>query len=294
MAGKDYYKLLEVDRSASEAEIKKSFRRLAKKYHPDVNPGNKAAEEKFKEITEAYAVLSDAEKRKRYDTMGPEGFQSGFDFSDFFRNAGRGSDGQRTYHWSSGGGQEFNFDLSGLEDIFGSFFGGRRDGFSQARTPRETTYNLDVDFLTAARGGEVDLSLDGDRVRVKIPAGVDTGQTIRLPGKKILLQLHVQADSRFDRKGNDIYIDTPVSLSEALLGASIEVPTIDGSANVTLPPGTSSGQKLRLKGKGVPGRDGKRGDQYIRILISVPKKIDARSKELIEEFAKRNPENPRI
>src|SRR6266850_2089950 len=121
MAGKDFYKILGVERSATEVDIKKAFRKLAKKYHPDVNPGNKQAEEKFKEITEAYAVLSDKDKRRQYDTVGPEGFQSGFDFSDLFRGGYRPGGGSKTYQWSSGSGQDFHFDVSGLEDIFGTF-----------------------------------------------------------------------------------------------------------------------------------------------------------------------------
>jgi DnaJ-class molecular chaperone len=152
--------------------------------------------------------------------------------------------------------------------------------------------------LTAVRGGEVEVQIGGDRKRITIPGGVESGQTIRLPGKKrgrhdTYISLFVQPHPSFQREGDDIVVEIPVSISEAALGASIEVPTIDGSAKVTLPPGTSSGQKLRLKGKGVYRRGGGRGDQYVRVAVTVPKNLDARSKELLAEFAKLNPDIPR-
>jgi curved DNA-binding protein len=290
MSGKDYYKILGVDRAAGEAEIKKAYRKLAKQYHPDLNPGNKAAEEKFKELTEAYAVLSDADKRRQYDAVGPEGFRSDFDFSQFFRGGFRPQPGQRSYHFSTGQGRGFNFDFGGLEDIFGSMFGGF-PGAGAASEP-DPEYEVSIDFLTAVRGGEIEVNLSGDRVRAKIPPGVDTGQRIRLPGKgrrDVYLTLRVRPDPRFERQGDDIVVEAPVAVTEAILGGEIEVPTIDGTSAVKLPPGTSSGAQLRLKGKGVRGRHGVRGDQYVRIRIVVPKDLDSKSKELIREFAKRNP-----
>ncbi len=299
MAGKDYYKILGVERSASETEIKKAYRKLAKQYHPDLNPQNKQAEEKFKEITEAYAVLSDTEKRKQYDALGPDGFHSGFDFSEF-SGGFRPRPGQRTYHFSSGKGATFNFDMGGLEDIFESILGGKRASqqqWGQGPETKEETYQLEIDFLTAVKGGEIEVPLRGERKRVKIPAGVENGQTIRLPGVKgrgdIFLSLQVNFHPQFTREGDDILVELPVTIVEAALGAKIDVPTIDGTAQVQLPPGTSSGQKLRLKSKGVYLRDGRRGDQYVRISIVTPKHIDARSKELLQEFAKRNPQNLR-
>lgn len=307
MPGKDFYKILGVDKSASEAEIKKAYRKLAKKYHPDINPGDKKAEEKFKELTEAYAVLSDANKRRQYDAVGPDGFQSGFDFSEFFGRGFRPRPGQRTYHFSSGPGGGFNFDMGGLEDIFGSFFGGGgfgsagvgSRGFRRGPTaqPRDVTYEVEIDFLTSVKGGDMEVNLQGGRKRVKIPAGVKTGQKIRLAGSggqgDIYLHLNIRPHPRFQRDRDNIIVEVPVTVAEAALGAKIEVPTIDGTAQVKLPSGTSSGQKLRLKSKGVYHRSGGRGDQYVKIQIVIPKKLDSRSKKLIQEFADRNPQNPR-
>ncbi|MFH1263686.1 MAG: DnaJ C-terminal domain-containing protein [Pseudomonadota bacterium] len=299
MPGKDFYKILGVDQSAGEGEIKKAYRKLAKQYHPDINPGNKGAEDKFKEITEAYAVLSDPQKRKQYDAVGPDGFDSGFDFSQFFGGGFRPRSGQRVYHFSGRGG-DFNLDMGGLEDIFGSLFGGGGgfQGFpQQERVPQAETYQLEVDFLTAVRGGEVEVSIDGGRKRIRVPAGIESGQTIRLAGKgkrkgDTLLAITVKPHRQFRREGDDIEMDAPVTIPEAVLGGTIEVPTIDGTSKVELPAGTSSGRKLRLRGKGVYRRDGGRGDQYVRIQVAVPKKLDSRSKELIEEFQKLNPGRP--
>ncbi|MCB0308787.1 MAG: J domain-containing protein [Bdellovibrionales bacterium] len=299
MASKDYYNILGVPKGASEKELKKAYRDLAKKYHPDVNPGNKTAEDKFKEVTEAYAVLSDPKKRKQYDMMGSEGFKSDFDFSEFFRgNPFGGQKGQRgggqyqTYNFGGGRGGSFHFDMGGLEDIFEPLFGGnygQRYKGSSAKPPQQ--YILEVDFLTAAKGGEVEVALGGQKKHVKIPAGIESGQTLRLASASgtTHLKIQVQPHHLFVRKGSDIYVDAPISVVQAILGGEVSVPTIDGSATLTLPPGTSSGQKLRMKGKGTASRSGPRGDQYVTIQIKVPKSIDAKSKELIEEFSKRNP-----
>lgn len=296
MAAKDFYQTLGVAKSATEAEIKKAYRALAKKYHPDVNPGNKEAEDKFKEVTEAYAVLSDADKRKQYDRMGAQGFQSGFDFSDFMRGnpfgggAGRGR-GQ-AYDFSGGQGGSFHFDMGGLEDIFEPLFGGNFGQRQRGRAAHEPqTYKLDVDFLTAAKGGDVDVVLGGEKKTIHIPAGVSSGQTLRLPKKgsipEVLVALQVGAHPDFAREGDDIYVDARVPVSKAILGGAVEVATIDGPANLTLPAGTSSGQKLRMRGKGVHRRDGTRGDQYVTVHIRVPKDLDEETKKLIEDFAQR-------
>ncbi len=318
MAGKDFYKILGVEKTASVDEIKKAYRKLAKKWHPDVNQGDKAAEEKFKEITEAYAVLNDPNKRRQYDAMGPDGFQSGFDFSEFFRGGFRpgAGGGQRTYHFSGDRGG-FNFDVGGLEDIFESLFSGgigqgRAHGFQPGagfypggnmRATPSTTYQMDVDFVTAAKGGEVDLALEGERVRVTIPAGVENGQKIRLAGKgrraptgqrgDLYISLRVQPHSTFTRKGSDIHLEVPVTIAEAGLGSTLQVPTLDGTSEVSLPAGTSSGSSLRLRGKGAFNRQGGRGDQYIKVKIVLPKKLNSKSMELLKEFEKLNPGNPR-
>ena len=302
MAGKDFYKILGVERGATKDEIKKAYRALARKYHPDVNKDNKAAEEKFKEVTEAYAVLSDDQKRKQYDAVGPDAFRSGFDYSEFFRGGFR--PGQQQYY-STGGGQGFHFDFGGLEDIFEGMFSGGRSGYAGQRAhavPRDTTYQMDIDFLTSVKGGEVDVQIEQERVRVTIPPGIESGQKIRLAGKgqrspagrgDLYISLQVKPHSRFQRKGDDIYLTVPVTIAEAALGADLEVDTIDGKSNMKLPPGTSGGQKLRLKSKGVYQRSGKRGDQFVTVSIAIPKKLDRKSKALIKEFEERNPINPR-
>lgn len=318
MAGKDFYKMLGVERTATQEKIKKAYRKLAKKYHPDVNQGNKAAEEKFKEITEAYAVLSDTAKRKQYDALGPDGFHSDFDFSRFSGGGFRPRPGQRVYHFSTGsGGRGFNFDFSGLEDIFGSFFGGGGDpmqsfggradptrSFAGGRVPTsDLTYEMAIDFLTAVKGGEVEVAVEGERIRVQIPPGVESGQKIRLAGRgrpapgtargDLFISLTVRPHKQFERNGDDIHVELPVTVTEAALGSTIAVPTIDGTSEVTLPAGSSSGRKLRLKGKGVYRRTGGRGDLYVKVSIVVPKKLDKKSKELLKEFARRNPGDPR-
>ena len=391
---KDYYELLGVKKNASAEDIRKAFRKLARKYHPDVNPGDKAAEEKFKAISEANDVLSDPKKRKIYDQVGfysdnidpaaaeayarggaTGGFPGGgaqhdqggvhfdfggFDFSDLINNAGRG---ERT----SGGGS--------FRDIFGSMFGGGRGRPSEEEGPEPGTdleYQVNVPFWTAIRGGVMRLNISrqdvcpqchgqgaleapgkcpecngtgqitqtGGRMKfnvqcprchgtgknlttcptcrgdgtisktepleVRIKAGTRDGQRIRLPGKGNAgahggtpgdLYAIIRAGDHpvFHRDGDDISLTVPVSATEAALGAKIEVPTIDGRALLKIPPGTQSGQKLRLREKGVPSatREGVRGDEIVEINVHVPMPRDERTKELLRELAKLNPEDPR-
>ena len=303
MAQKDFYELLGVGKTASEAEIKKAYRKLAKKYHPDVNPDDKTAEETFKEITEAYAVLSDAQKRKQYDTMGASGFQSGFDYSDFFKGGWQSSgSGGRNYHFGGGRGGGFDFDMGGLEDIFEPLFGGaygqRFQGGRGARGARQRqapaqTFQLDIEFLQAVKGGEIDIDVGGQRKRVTIPKGIKSGQKIRLSGAgsqggDLYIELRVKPHPEFERKGDDIYLRQNLPLETAALGGKIEVQTIDGASTLSIPEGTSSGMKMRLKSKGVYKTNGKRGDQYVELMIQLPKKLNKKSKELIKEFAKLN------
>jgi molecular chaperone DnaJ len=399
-AKKDYYEILGVRKSASAEDIRKAFRKLARKYHPDVNPGDKSAEEKFKAISEANDVLSDPKKRKIYDQVGfysdnidpataeayaraggaggGEGFTGGFpggasqggqggvqfdfggfDFSDLAGNAARGQK-------SSGSGS--------FRDIFSGIFGGGRGGAPEEGPEPGTDleYQVNVPFWTAIRGGVMRLNITrqevcsqchgsgaleapgkcpecngtgqitqtGGRMKfnvqcprchgtgknlttcptchgegtvtktepleVRIKPGTRDGQRIRLPGKGNAgyhggapgdLYAIIRAGDHpiFHRDGDDISLTVPVSSSEAALGAKIEVPTIDGRALLKIPPGTQSGQKLRLREKGVPSatRDGVRGDEIVEIKVTVPMPRDERTKELLRELAKLNPEDPR-
>ena len=391
---KDYYGTLGVKKTATSDEIRKAFRKLARKHHPDVNPGDKKAEEKFKEISEANDVLSDEKKRKIYDQVGfysdnidpaaaeaaarggygggggrPGGGRGGqevpfdfggFDFSDFQAGAGR------TGAQQSGGG------FGGFKDIFsGMFSGGQRTRGSQPGTDIE--YQVSVDFWTAVRGGVAKLEItrqevcptckgkattggsmecpechgsgqvtqmggrmkfniqcprcggagkvqnacrtcDGagvvsrtEPLEFRIKPGTRDGQRIRLAGKgnagtdggpagDLYLVIKAGTHAVFTRNGDDTYVTVPVTISEAALGAKIDVPTIDGRTQLKIPPGVQTGQKLRLREKGVPSasREGMRGDQIVEVKIVVPKVQDERSKEILREFAKLNPEDPRV
>src|SRR5579872_3151781 len=404
---KDYYEILGVKKSASADDIRKAFRKLARKYHPDVNPGDKSAEEKFKALSEANDVLSDPKKRKIYDQVGfysdnidpataeayaragrsegapgggfPGGFPGGgaqnggqgvpfdfggFDFSDLIDNAQRG---RKSSGGSSGGG---------FRDIFGSIFGGGHGaGRAAEEGPEPGTdleYQVNVPFWTAIRGGVLRLNItrqdvcshchgqgsleapgkcpecngtgqitqtggrmkfnvacprcqgtgknisrcptchgDGtvsrtEPMEVRIKPGTRDGQRIRLAGKgnagahggtagDLYVIIRIEPHPVFRRDGDDIYLTVPVSATEAALGAKIEVPTIDGRALLKIPPGTQSGQKLRLREKGVPSatKEGVRGDEIVEITITVSMPHDERTKELLRELAKLNPEDPR-
>jgi molecular chaperone DnaJ len=401
---KDYYELLGVKKSASADDVRKAFRKLARKYHPDVNPGDKTAEEKFKVISEANDVLSDPKKRKIYDQLGfysdnidpaaadayarggPTGAGgfggfpggqpggggnagqgvpfdfSGFDFGDMYEG---GSTRSRTSTAGSGG----------FRDIFSSMFGGGRGGAVAQEGPEpgsDLEYQVNVPFWTAIRGGVMRLNITrqdtcsnchgngvieqpgvcpqckgkgtieqtsgrmkfnvtcprchgtgknvttcpvchGEGVvgrteplEVRIKAGTRDGQRIRIPGKGNAgthggsagdLYVIIRAENHpvFRREGDDIYVTVPVTATEAALGAKIEVPTIDGRALLKVPPGTQSGQKLRLREKGVPSatKEGARGDEIVEVKITVPMPRDEKTKELLRELAKLNPEDPR-
>jgi molecular chaperone DnaJ len=395
---KDYYEILGVKKSASEDDIRKAFRKLARKYHPDVNPGDKSAEEKFKAISEANDVLSDPKKRKIYDQLGfysdnidpaaaeayarggptgaggfggfpggqpgggagAGGFDfSGFDFGDMF---------------GGGGGQRITGGGGGFRDIFGSIFGGGRGAAAQQgpEPGSDLEYQVNVPFWTAIRGGVMRLNITRQDVcgnchgsghieqpgvcpqchgkgtieqsanrmkfnmpcprcggtgknvsvcpvchgegvvgrteplEVRIKAGTRDGQRIRIAGKGNAgghggqpgdLYVIIRAGDHpvFRREGDDIYVAVPITASEAGLGAKVEVPTIDGRAQLKIPPGTQSGQKLRLREKGVPSatKEGVRGDEIVEVKITVPMPRDEKTKELLRELAKLNPDDPR-
>jgi molecular chaperone DnaJ len=370
----DYYELLGVPRKASVKDIRVAFRKLARKYHPDLNPGDKAAEEKFKQIQEAYDVLSDSKKRQMYDQYGfysenlpPGGYPGShdsasdpgvnFDFGGFDFGGGTGT---------AGGGASFR-------DLFSQFFGGRSSAATEPEHEPggDLEYQLEIDFWDAVRGAVKKLSItrmdacetchgtgaigspqtcptchgtgaiqqaagkmrfnvpcnrcggtgklrtpcrtcggEGrvrrtETIEVRIPAGVAHGGRVRVPGKgsagtmgapagDLYLRVMVRPHPFFERRGNDLYTKVPVTVSEATLGAKIEVPTIDGRSLVKIPPGTNSGSTLRLREKGVPSaRTIARGDQYVEVQVIVPKRTDERVRNLMKELDRIEPEDPR-
>lgn len=292
MAEKDYYEILGVKKTASEAELKKAYRDLAKKYHPDKNKGNKEAENKFKEISEAYAVLSDKEKRDQYDRLGREAFGpgganpfAGFDFSEFMGGGGRGRRAS-----SSGGRRSTTIDFT---DIFGDLFGGgggRGGGGFEAAPEPELQAEVTIDFRDAILGSTIGLQVNGDTLKVKIPEGIRDGQKIRVPrkGQAVQLTVHVRPHPFFDRRGDDIYIDLPVTIGEAIRGAEVDAPTIHGPVRMRIPPGTQGGRVMRLSGKGVKKKSGA-GDHYSRIMIVVPPAAPAEAVDAIEQAYTDNP-----
>jgi molecular chaperone DnaJ len=376
----DYYELLGVSRKATTKDIRASFRKLARKYHPDLNPGDKSAEEKFKQLQEAYDVLSDTKKRQMYDQVGfysdnyqpgapPSGNESSggpnvnFDFNGFDFGTGAGSPGAAG---GVGGGASFR-------DLFSQFFRGGARGaeYEVEQEPGgDLEYQIEIDFWDAVRGAVKKLQItrmeacetchgtgavgspqtcptcggsgtiqqaagkmrfnvpctrcggtgklrtvcktcggEGrirrtETIDVRIPAGVASGSRVRVPGKgnagtmgapagDLYLRVDVKPHAFFERKSNDIYVKVPVTVAEATLGSKVEVPTIDGRSLVRIPPGTNSGSTLRLREKGVPGRNGTRGDEYVEIQVVVPKPTDERVRNLMKELEQIEPEDPR-
>ncbi len=291
---KDYYAVLGIDKTASPEAVKKAYRKLAVKYHPDKNPGDKAAEERFKEITEAYAVLSDADKRRQYDQFGEAGFHQRFSQEDIFRNV----DLNDIF-------REFGF---GGDELFSQLFGGRGGAFrgggfggGRSRTVRgqDLLLRLNIPFRQAILGGErqLDLARHGhaEPIKVRIPPGVESGQKLRVAGKgapspaggspgDLLLEIEVGSDPVFSRDGNDLGVTVDVPFSAACLGSSVEVPTLEGSRRVKLRAGTQCGSRIRLKGFGVPERHGGAGDLYAIIAVRVPEKLTAEQEKLLEKL----------
>lgn len=310
---KDFYKVLGVSKDITQAELKKAYRKLARKYHPDSNPGDKKSEAKFKEISEANAVLSDPEQRQEYDQVRAMG--SGMPrFSAGGQNGGF-EDVYGGMFGAGGGGQRTRYQANGFEDIFGSMFGGgggfgqSSGGFRGSGAPtkgRDLTASTTLDFGTAIKGDTVKLqSAGGKPISVRIPAGVADGQKIRLKGKgepsfdggptgDLTLTVTVRKHPVFERDGLNLRVDVPVTFAEATLGATIEVPTFDGDpVKLRIAPGTPSGRILRVKGRGVTTTKGV-GDLLAEVVIAVPAHLTAEAKEHLEKFAEAMPaENPR-
>ena len=295
---KDYYEVLGVSRDADADEIRRTYRKLARQYHPDINHDSDA-EERFKEVGEAYEVLSDPQKRERYDRLGDprsagaEGPDIS-DFEDLFERGGFGSD------------VRVEFGEGGFSDFFESLFGegpGTADGVPLRGRDREAI--LDLSLEEALEGGRRRLSLDGDEsFDVNIPAGVREGQRIRIAGKgaagrgsapagDLYLLVHLRPHRRFRREGDDLQVDLRVTPWEAALGATVPVPTLSGAAQVRVPAGSSSGRRLRLRGRGLPTRDGGRGNLYATIQVAVPKEPSDEERDLFEKLAAASDFDPR-
>ena len=304
---KDYYDLLGVPKTAPEEDVKKAYRKLALKYHPDRTPGNKEAEEQFKQINEAYAVLSDKEKRKEYDAYGMNGFQQrysqediyrGFNIGDLFKDLGFGT------------GDIFSMIFGRQQPRGGGRAGGRPGGFDmgdfvtrEQKTAGELDlhYELEIPFMDGIRGTEKHISFSGHRgteeIKVKIPRGIADGQKLRLQGKgskdpytgrtgDLFITVRIGEHPVFRRSGKDLYVIKEIRLTDALLGGTVEIPTIDGPKQVKIPAGIKSHAKVRMKGLGAPDAKGERGDQYIEVVVELPKKLTDSQRPLVEALRK--------
>ncbi len=291
MEQQDFYAELGVPRDASEEQLRKAYRKLARKHHPDVNPGNKDAEERFKRISFAYDVLSDADKRKRYDEFGMAGLSEGFD-PEQARAYQRWSESARRSPFADELNQSFD-----LDDLLSELMGGR--GGRGARGPRrgrDIQAEIEVDFLDTVLAREVRVGVEGKgTLRVRIPPGARDGTVVRLAGQgsagakgsdtgDLLLRLRVRPHPFFTRDGDDLQIDVPVTVPEAVLGAEIEVPTPEGTASMKVPARSQNGRRLRLRGKGATRREGDRADLYVRLVLQLPEDLDERLEEIAREM----------
>ncbi|MCK8787591.1 J domain-containing protein [Roseomonas sp. NAR14] len=321
MAAEDPYQTLGVARDADADTIRKAYRKLAKTLHPDLNPGDKAAEERFKNVTAAYDLLSDAEKRARFDRgeidasgqeQAPRGYYrdhaEGMSGARYRRAGPRGGMGGGPGAEGFQGGFQGGFeDLSDadLGDIFGDYFRARGGGSSGPRRGQDNLYRLEVDFLDAVRGAKRRLTLpDGRDLDVNIPVGLTDGQVLRLRGQgspganggpagDAMIEVHIRPHRFFRREGNDIHLDLPVTYAEAVLGAKVSVPTPAGAVNMTVPPRSDTGKRLRLRGRGVPEHGGKpAGDLYVTLQL-VLGEVDERLEEFLKGWAPAHETDPR-
>ncbi|HSO13396.1 MAG TPA: DnaJ C-terminal domain-containing protein [Anaerolineales bacterium] len=288
---KDYYKILGVERKASEEDIRKAYRKLAKQYHPDYNPNNKQAEERFKEINEAYEVLSDSKKRSHYDRLGS-------DYSQWQRRGGPGNFNWDQYGGFPGGTHVNMDDLNemfgggGFSDFFQTIFGmgGRSSGRSQSQGYQQ---EIDITLEDAYKGTTRLIESNGKQKRVRIPGGVRTGSKVRVAGAgpnglDLYLIVQVAEDNRFERRGNDLHTSANVDVFTAILGGEADVETFGGRIKLNIPAGTQPEQVFRLAGRGMPHvRDQKdKGDLFVKIKVQIPKYLSSKQRELLEEVSK--------
>lgn len=310
----DYYQVLGVDKKASADDIKKAYRKLALKWHPDKNPNNKAAEEKFKKISEAYAVLSDTEKRQQYDQFGSadqfrqqysqEDIFRNFDLDEILRSFGFGGSGRTTFRTTRRGGvsrDDYDDPFAGLFGGGGGM-GGRQQYANMPQKGQDAEYNLSITLEESVFGADKKISFQLENrvedISVKIPAGISSGKKLRLPGKglsgynggpsgDLYLNINVLPHPIYARDGNDLYIEKTIKFTQAVMGTSIDVTTLDGSVKrLKISPGTQNNTKIRMKGYGVPGLKGApRGDLYVKINVDVPKKLSDRQMKLVQQLA---------
>ena len=317
MAKRDYYDVLGIGRGADEKEIKRAYRKLAKKYHPDINPGDKQAEQKFKEITEAYNVLSDSEKKKLYDQYGFEAFEEGFGAG---QNQSGGWGGFTGGFGNGGNYHEFHFtneDMGGdfFDDLFGDIFHNHGGNGFHSRTSRgfggnfrqkgaDICSDITISFDEAVRGCDKVLQLRNETgksssLQVHIPAGIDEGQSVRLRGKgesgiggdaagDLLLKVHVTPKPGYERKGNDVYVTANIPYTTAVLGGEAIVPTLTGKVSCKIAAGTQCGSKIRLRNKGIPSmkNPGHKGDEYVVIQIEVPRNLTPDERQKLIDYEK--------
>jgi len=301
MAYIDYYKVLGINKDATEKDIKNAYRKLARKYHPDINPDDAEANKKFQEINEANEVLSDAVKRKKYDQYG-ENWQH----ADAYEQAGQ--QGNRSYSGYSGGGQQggYNFESFGDGDDFSDFFqsmfgnmGGAGNGRQARYRGQDYNATLSLSLADASATHKQTLAVNGKNIRITIPAGVENGQTIKIPGHggpgtnggppgDLYITFNLADNPQFKRSGNDLYTTVPLDLYKAVLGGEITIETLNGRVKVKIPPETQNGTRIKLKGKGFPvyKKDNESGDLYVTYELRLPTGLSEREKELFTELAK--------
>lgn len=297
----DYYKTLDVTKSATEAEIKKAYRKLARKYHPDLNPNDKEAEKKFKEINEANEVLSNAENRKKYDKYGKD-----WKHADEFEKAGYDPNQQQYSRQQSSAGQDFSgfggdFSGSDFSDFFNSMYGSSgRSGRSQSKyRGQDFNAELQLDLASAYTTHKQSLTVNGKNIRITIPAGVENGQVIKIPGHggagvnggpngDLYITFLIDNNSDFKREGNNLYSNVDLDLYTAILGGEININTFDGKVKIKVPAETQTGAKVKLKGKGFPiyKKDNQFGDLYVTYNLKVPTQLSEKEKELFAELSK--------